>query len=103
MGLNVGGQKCLTSKSNLLMREPRSRLARMIDGSKHSMRLGSSDQDGAIFIDRIPRYFEPILNYLRTGSLIIDPGLSPEGVLEEARYFGIHSIIRESSLEKMTK
>ena len=34
-----------------------------------------------------------ILNYLRTGELILDPGLSPEGVLEEARYYGLTSLL----------
>ena len=52
-------------------------------------------------IYRSPKYFEPILNYLRTGNLIIDPNVSPEGVLEEARYYGIDSIIPK--LEAMTK
>lgn len=99
--LNVGGQKFMTSKSTLLIREPGCMLARMFASSEHSMSPGSRDQEGSILIDRSPRYFEPILNFLRTGSLIIDPGLSPEGVLEEARYFGIDSIIPK--LENMTK
>ena len=34
------------------------------------------DESGAYLLDRSPRYFEPLLNYLRTGSLIIDPNVS---------------------------
>ena len=75
-------------------------------------RLGSLNLNKTLFnklilssrlseIYRSPKYFEPILNYLRTGNLIIDPNVSPEGVLEEARYYGIDSIIPK--LESMTK
>ena len=76
-------------------------LARMFASEEQSMRPSCRDPDGAFLIDRSPKYFEPILNYLRTGSLIIDPNLNPEGVLEEARYYGIESIIPR--LETMAK
>ena len=68
-------------------------LARMFASEDHSMMPSTRDQDGAFLIDRSPKYFEPILNYLRTGSLILDPNVNPEGVLEEARYYGVDSII----------
>lgn len=51
------------------------------------------DKNGAFLIDRSPTYFEPILNYLRNGQLLIDSHVNPEGVLEEARFFGIESIV----------
>ena len=72
-------------------------LAKMFNGE---MTPGEKDGDGAILIDRSPDYFKPILNYFRTGKVIIDPNISAEGVLEEAKYYGIESMI--SQLENYT-
>ena len=58
-------------------------LVRMFEGELPSDR----DEQGAILIDQSPKYFEPLLNYLRTGKLIIDPGINEDGVLEEAEYY----------------
>jgi len=58
-------------------------LVRMLEGELPSDR----DEQDAILIDRSPKYFEPLLNYLRTGKLMIDPGLNEEGVLAEAEYY----------------
>merc|ERR1712020_438351 len=54
-------------------------------------------------IDQNPKYFEPILDYLRNKKLIIDPNVSMEGVLAEAQFFQIQSLIdllEEKSKEK---
>ncbi|KAL4842405.1 hypothetical protein H8958_017859, partial [Nasalis larvatus] len=51
------------------------------------------DHKGAFLIDRSPEYFEPILNYLHHGQLIVNDGINLLGVLEEARFFGIYSLI----------
>ena len=37
------------------------------------------DGHGAYLIDRSPEYFEPILNYLRHGQLIINEGINIRG------------------------
>ena len=75
-------------------------LARMFASEEQSM-MPSTRHDGAFLIDRSPKYFEPILNYLRTGNLILDQNVNPEGVLEEARYYGLSPAII-SRLESMS-
>ena len=49
------------------------------------------DESGAYLIDRSPLYFEPILNYLRHGKLILDKNVNPEGTHERMQFaaFGI--------------
>lgn len=48
------------------------------------------DHRGAFLIDRSPEYFEPILNYLRHGQLIVNDGINLLG-----KYYldGISSIV----------
>ncbi|NWY99040.1 KCTD9 protein, partial [Loxia curvirostra] len=96
--LNVGGRYFTTTRSTLVNKEPDSMLAHMF---KDKDAWGNKqDPRGAFLIDRSPEYFEPILNYLRHGQLIVNDGInllgSPAlfvGVLEEARFFGIDSLI----------
>lgn len=66
-------------------------LARMFEQSQLSP--ADLDRDGAYLIDRSGEYFEPILNYLRNGKLVYNPNLNPEGILEEARFYGIESLV----------
>lgn len=91
--LNVGGKCFTTSKRTLISSEPTSMLARMFSDENSLFSPSSRDKNGAYLIDRSPTYFEPILNYLRCGQLIYDKNINPEGILEEARFFGIESVI----------
>ena len=95
--LNVGGQIFLTTKRTLLS-EPNSMLANMFSGE---FSPGAKDELGAYMIDRTPEYFKPILNYLRTKELIMDQNISKNGVLAEARYFGIQGLVDQ--IEEMGK
>eukprot|EP00050_Salpingoeca_kvevrii_P017691 m.67345 g.67345 ORF g.67345 m.67345 type:complete len:673 (+) comp7674_c0_seq1:553-2571(+) len=83
--LNVGGKLFATTRDTL-MREPDSMLAAMFRGEFWN---SHTDASGAILIDRSPRYFAPLLNFLRDDEMIIDAGISLEGVLAEARFFGL--------------
>lgn len=80
--LNVGGKIFVTSRETLL-RDSNSMLARLVSEDS-SETLLSDKLNGAFLIDRDPKYFGPVLNYLRHGKLILDAGLAAEGVLEEA-------------------
>lgn len=91
--LNVGGKLFITSYNTIAQKEP-NMLSRMF---AHNLRMNPSDTDetGAFLLDRSPEYFEVILNYLRHGKLIYNNNINPEGVLEEARFFGVESLIPE--------
>ena len=51
--------------------------------------------DGAYFIDRDPKYFPYVLNYLRNGQLVIDSDISLEAIKYEASYFGLVNLEEE--------
>ncbi|XP_063834737.1 BTB/POZ domain-containing protein KCTD9 [Ostrinia nubilalis] len=93
--LNVGGKHFTTTRSTILAKEPLSMLARMFaeDNNVYLMNPSVTDSVGAYLIDRSPEYFEPILNYLRHGDVILDKHVNPRGVLEEAIFYGIDSMI----------
>ncbi|XP_068167158.1 BTB/POZ domain-containing protein KCTD9a isoform X1 [Antennarius striatus] len=91
--LNVGGRPFTTTRSTLVSKEPESMLAHMF--REKDVWGNKRDENGAYLIDRSPDYFEPILNYLRHGQLIINEGVNVRGVLEEARFFGIEQLAEQ--------
>ncbi|XP_026498834.1 BTB/POZ domain-containing protein KCTD9 [Vanessa tameamea] len=93
--LNVGGKHFVTSRATLLAKEPLSMLARMFadNNNMYLMNPSATDETGAYLIDRSPEYFEPILNYLRHGEVILNRNVNPKGVLEEAVFYGLDSMI----------
>ena len=92
--LNVGGRRFSTTITTLTQTDGNSMLARMFLEDTGNVRWRSTmDETGAYLIDRSPVYFEPILNYLRHGRLILDGSINPEGVLEEAKFYGLLSVV----------
>ena len=88
--LNVGG-KIFTTTRCTLTKDPESFLFRLCQET--SDLESQKDELGAFLIDRDPNYFNPVLNYLRHGKLVIDKNISEEGVLEEAEFFNVKNLI----------
>ncbi|XP_032817226.2 BTB/POZ domain-containing protein KCTD5 [Petromyzon marinus] len=87
--LNVGGTRFTTTR-HTLSREPGSVLHALGAAGP-----GEAEQDetGAFLLDRDPAYFSTILNYLRHGKLILNKHLTEEGVLVEAEFYNVASLV----------
>ncbi|XP_070153411.1 BTB/POZ domain-containing protein KCTD9 [Polyergus mexicanus] len=95
--LNVGGKYFTTTRDTLTKKEPMSMLARMFTetaNAEHAIQPSRQDHHGAYLIDRSPTYFEPLLNYLRHGQVILDANINIAGVLAEASFYGIDGAIQ---------
>lgn len=82
--MNVGGVRYETCLSTILKYSD-TLLGRMFSERNRSMLL--QDDSGEYFIDRNGRAFEPILEFYRTGEILIPPHLSAEIVQREVDYF----------------
>ena len=86
--LNIGGQIFMTSLSTLT-RDSKSMLASMFSG-RFDLKPG---EDGSYFIDRDPTHFCYILNYLRTGEVILpEDSIARRRLQLEAAFFNIQAI-----------
>jgi len=89
--LNVGGTIFLTSRATLA-RDPQSFLARVaMEGTELE---SDKDSSGAFLIDRDPKYFSPVLNFLRHGKVHLDRNVLEEAVLEEAEFYNVTDLIK---------
>lgn len=83
--LNVGGHIVQTTWRTLT-KEKETMLARMFDNDSNWK--NKTDSNGAYLIDRSPKHFLPLLDYLRNGEIVLDKDINPQGVLLEAKFFG---------------
>ncbi|CAD6997677.1 unnamed protein product, partial [Ceratitis capitata] len=70
--------------------DPNSFLSRLIQ--EDCDLISDRHETGVYLIDRDPKYFAPVLNYLRHGKLVLD-GVSEEGVLEETEFYNVTQLI----------
>uniref|UniRef100_A0A6Q2YZA8 BTB/POZ domain-containing protein KCTD3 n=1 Tax=Esox lucius TaxID=8010 RepID=A0A6Q2YZA8_ESOLU len=86
--LNVGGTRFSTSRQTLMW-IPDSFFSSLLSGRISTLR----DETGAIFIDRDPTAFAPILNFLRTKELDLR-GVNINILRHEAEFYGITPLVR---------
>lgn len=96
--LNVGGTSFTTSRQTLTW-IPDTFFTALLSGRISSLR----DAKGAIFIDRDPKTFNFILNYLRTREINLD-NVDIRAFRHEAEYYGIAPLVKRLILcEEMTQ
>ncbi|XP_020624754.1 BTB/POZ domain-containing protein KCTD4-like [Orbicella faveolata] len=89
--LNVGGHLFSTSLSTL-NKDPGSMLHAMFSGRFDT----NASEDGSYFIDRDGTHFRYILNYLRTGQLLVpEDNIVRRELLTEAEFYQVEGIINE--------
>ena len=89
--LNVGGQHFTTSLQTLT-KDPGSMLHAMFSGRFDT----KPAEDGSHFIDRDGTHFRYILNYLRTGELVLpEDKIVQRELLSEAEFYQVQGIIDE--------
>ncbi|KAN0036716.1 hypothetical protein ACTFIV_002023 [Dictyostelium citrinum] len=84
--LNVGGVKYEVMPSTLAQ-YPETLLGNIFHPNNRHLR--KPDKKGEYFFDRNGASFDVILNYYRTGKIVIPPNVSEEIIREELRYFKI--------------
>ncbi len=91
--LNIGGKIFTTSKTTLLM-YPNSFFSAMLSSGKWN-----PDEDGEYFIDRNPKYFDILLDFMRNGGLDSNSEVydmnkkEKESLRREAEFYLLDSLI----------
>jgi len=91
--LNIGGYCYVTTKQTLEIQGRENFFTRLISGQVPSIK----DSKGQYFIDRDGKYFEPILEYLRTGDVVIPRDISLKSVVREANFYNLEFPLHEES------
>jgi len=92
--VNVGGRIYATTKGTLHKSEFFAALLNMAD--QQILNCGR-DSDGNLFIDRNGRVFEGVLETLRTGAVVLPPGVSRLQMRHELEFFGVDVTTPDSS------
>ena len=85
--LNVGGKRFLTRYRTLIQSDSQDNFFKALLSGRFPI---EKDEKDYIFIDRNGKYFEPLLDFLRSGELNCPSELSMKRLIQEANYYGIN-------------
>ena len=91
---NVGGKALSTTRDTLTRREPGSVLGRMFDSD---LAPAARDHKGRYLLDRPPKAFGAVLDYLRTG--VIDRTVDRLLLIEEASFWHLPALLSQLRLQ----
>ena len=92
--LNVGGKEFMTTLGTLRS-DQNSMLTKMFSSDASGRVPAKQDANGAFFIDRCPRYFSVILNFMRSGKLEKRADIDMNVLRHEAEYFGMQGNVND--------
>ncbi|KAL7750167.1 BTB/POZ domain-containing protein kctd3 [Sorochytrium milnesiophthora] len=99
--LNLGGTRFEVSHDTLLWPKCKSNFFRPLLSGEHKMKI--DEHDGSIYLDRSPRVFEVILQFLRTTKLSIPSTVTVEEVRQEAEFYGLYEALFPAGISKVAK
>lgn len=95
--LNVGGRRFMTRMSTITPTDSQGNfLASLARGDFGA----DKDDEGYLFVDRSPEYFEVVLDYLRSGTLWCPIHLNRKRLMEEIRYFCVATEKEADEIQK---
>jgi len=86
--LNVGGKKFSTTMATLQSRGC-TFFDALADGSDKTHKHFPLDEKGRFFLDRNPKTFSVVLEYLRNGVIVVPSGMKMDQIDLEFKFFGI--------------
>lgn len=96
---NVGGEKFQVARSLLLDFYPNSMLAKAISERWQT----EQDPDEEIFLDRCPKLFRQVLEYLRNKKVDLPITVAKKAVLSELKYYCVDDVDEEAIDDSLTR
>eukprot|EP01080_Neovahlkampfia_damariscottae_P005601 gene5601-9418_t len=92
--LNVGGKTFSTTKKTLEKSPDDSILKEMLKSDFQTDGVIKKEKEFVYLIDRSPKYFEHVLNFLRYKKMFIKEFDIKEGIIEEAEYYNLKELVQ---------